>query len=107
MKIKFLNRTVDPKRFAYNPRYYDEQKERLNQRREHYRKVHSGEYSEDDRREHFKQNLRAEWSRSEIRHQNKRSANIRTLILVVIIVALGFFIFNGVDEVDTIVNKVW
>ena len=107
MKIKFLNKTIEPKRFDYNPRYYDERKERVKQRQEHYRKLSEGSYNDNERRENFKDNIRAEWSRSQVRQHHRRSSNMRTMILVALILALGYFIFNGVDEVDAVVNKIW
>lgn len=107
MKIRFLNKSITPKRFSYNPLYYNEQKERLEERKAHFEKLSEGNYNDSDRLNTFKANIRSEWSRSEMRSQNNRAANIRVLILVGLILVLGYFVFNGVDQVDTIVNKLW
>ena len=107
MKIKFLNKTIEPKRFRYTPMYYDERKERIEERKEHFRKLDQDEYKDAERITAFKDNLRGEWSRSEMRQSQNRSANIRVLVLIGILLALGYFIFNGVDEVDTVVHKLW
>ena len=107
MKIKFLNKSIQNKRFEYSPMYYSERKERIERKKAQYAKLEEGNASESERREFFKDNMRHEWSRSKVRQVHNRAANIRTLILIVLIVGLGYFIFNGVDGVDTIVKKLW
>lgn len=107
MKLKFLNKTIQNKRFEYAPMYYSERKERLERKKEQYAKMEEGELSENERRKFFKDNMRQEWSRSKVRQVHNRAANIRTLILIVLIVGLGYFIFNGLDDVDTVVKKLW
>ena len=107
MKFKFFNKTIRHQRFQYNPMYYDKRKERLDKKKELYRKMHDGEMSNEERRELFKDSLRENWSRADVRKAQHRSANLRVLLLIVIIVALGYFIFNGIDEVDIIVKNLW
>ncbi|TNF00678.1 MAG: hypothetical protein EP322_00980 [Bacteroidetes bacterium] len=107
MKIKFLNKVTEPKRFRYTPMYYDERKERIEERKAHYKSTEDGTLSEEDRINALRANLRSEWSRTEVRQSHFRSSNIRILILIGILLALGYFIFNGVDEVDTVVHKLW
>lgn len=87
--------------------YYDERKERLEKKKELYRKMHEGELSTDERREMFKDNLKENWSRADVRKSQHRNANLRVLLLILIILTLGYFIFNGVDEVDTVVKNLW
>ena len=107
MKFRFLNNTLENRRFDYNPRYYDERKETLAQKKEYYEKMKSGELSDDDRRTAFRESFKSELSRGEYRQGQNRSANIRVILLIVVIVALGYFVLNGLDDVDTIVNKLW
>lgn len=107
MKFRFLNNTLQNKRFDYNPRYYDDRKEALTQKKEYYEKLRSGELSDEERRTKLRDNFRGELSRGEYRQGQNRSANIRVLVLIVALTALGYLIFNGVDEVDTIVNNLW
>lgn len=107
MRFRFLNNTLQNRRFDYTPRYYDERKEALDQKKEYYEKLQSGDLSEDDRREAFRENLKGEFSRTEYRQGQNRSSNIRVVLLIVLIVALGYFIFNGLDDVDSVVNKLW
>lgn len=107
MKFRFLNKTIENRRFDYQPMHYDERKEWLNQKRELYRKMENNELSAEERRAVLRDNLRKEYGRAEFRKGQQRTSNIRILILIGLIVALGYFVFNGVDEVDTIVKKLW
>lgn len=107
MRFRFLNNTLQNKRFDYTPRYYDERKEALNQKKEYYEKMKSGDLSEDERRSALRENFRNEMSRGEYRQGQNRSANIRVVLLIMVIVALGYFVFNGLDDVETLVNKLW
>lgn len=87
--------------------YYDERKERLDRKKEQYQKLEVNTLSEADRREMFRENLKEGFSRAQYRQTQQRSSNIRVLILVGLILVLGYFIFNGVNEVDTVVKKLW
>lgn len=107
MKFQFLSKTYKNRRFDYNPMYYDERKERLEAKKKQFTKLENGEMSDEERKSMFRENMRGEWSRSETRKRGRSSANLRTIILIVLILALGYFIFNGVDQVETVVNKLW
>ena len=105
MKFRFLNKTIEHQRFQYKPMYYDERKERLERKKSEY---DAKSKSEDERRaENLRDSMRESWSRAQATQSAKRSSNLRVLLLVGLIVALGYFLFNGVDEVDTIVTKLW
>lgn len=107
MKIRFLNKTIEHKRFGYSPIYYDERKERLSEKKEQYRKLEDGEMSGDERRDILRSNLRQEFSRADYRKREKKTSNIRILLLIGVILALGYLVFNGMDDIDSIVNKLW
>lgn len=107
MKFRFLNKTFENRQFDYTPMHYDERKERLDLKKEQYRKIKTSELSDDDRKQMLKERMHSEWSGTEFRQTARKNANMRTIVLVVLIVALGYFIFNGVDEVDTVVKKVF
>ncbi|MFZ9027566.1 MAG: hypothetical protein ACO2Z9_01045 [Crocinitomicaceae bacterium] len=107
MKIRFLNKTIENKRFEYTPMYYDEKKEALDKKKELYRRMKEDELSESEKREMLREEMRQSWSRTNYRKSQEKASNIRILILVLVFLALGYFIFNGVDEVDTIVEKIW
>lgn len=107
MRFRFLNRTIENRQFDYTPMYYDARKEQLNKKREFYRKVESGELTIEERKSLLRENFRNEFSRSNYRKNANRASNIRILILIAVLLALGYFVFNGVDEVDTVVKKLW
>ncbi len=107
MKFQFLNKKIRHRRYDYQPMYYDERKERIERKREFYERVEAGEVSQEERRELLRENLRSEFSRSEVRKNTNRTSNLRILLLIGLILALGYFILNGVDEVDTVVKKLW
>jgi hypothetical protein len=87
--------------------YYNERKERLDRKREQYQKLEDNTISDAERRELFRENLKEGFSRAHYRQTQQRSSNIRVLILIGLILLLGYFVFNGVNEVDTVVKKLW
>lgn len=97
----------EPQRFEYRPRYYDERKERLDRKKELYRRAHEGELTEEERRAMFKDNLRDNWSRGQMRQSQIRWSNYRVIFLVALLLALGYFIFYGIDSVDKIVENIF
>ena len=107
MKFRFLNKTIQNQRFNYNPMYYNERKERLEKKKEHYQKLDDNTLSDSERRELFRENLKDSFARGQYRQSQQRSSTIRVLILIALIVILGYFIFNGVNQVDTVVKKMW
>ncbi|MDC0099513.1 MAG: hypothetical protein QNK78_01305 [Crocinitomicaceae bacterium] len=107
MKFRFLTKTYKNRQFDYNPMYYDERKERLEVKKRQYEKMENGELSAEERTSILRENIRGEWSRTEIRKNAKSSSNIRVFVLIVIIIALGYLVFNGVDQVETVVTRLW
>ena len=107
MMFRFINNTLKNRKYDYTPMYYDERKRRLEAKKVQFEKLENGEMSDDVRRSMFRDNIRNEWSRTEYRKKANAAASLRTIILIVVILALGYFIFFGVDQVDTIVNNLW
>lgn len=107
MKFRFLNKTIQNQRFNYNPMYYSERKERLDRKKVQYEKLEDNSLSDTERRELFRENLKEGFSRAHYRQTQQRSSNIRVLILIGLILVLGYFVFNGVSQVDTVVKKLW
>lgn len=107
MKIKFLNNTLQNRQFDYQPRYYDERKERLKKRKERLERIESGEMSAEERREMLRENMRGEWSRADYRQKQKNASNLRIFVLILTLLGLGYFLLYGVDKVDVIVERLW
>lgn len=107
MKFRFLNKTIEHSRFEYRPMYYDERKEKLERMKQKYAEVNAENADDAVRQSLLRENIRENWSRAHYRQAQQKSANFRTILLIGAILALGYFIFNGVDEVDTVVTKLW
>lgn len=107
MKFQFLTKTYKNRQFDYSPLHYDERKERLEAKKKLYEKLESGELSDEARKTAFRDNIRGEWSRSETRKRAKATSNLRIIILILLILGLGYFVFFGIDQVDTIVTNLW
>lgn len=107
MKIQFLSKTFKNKRFDYSPLYYDERKERLELKKKEIEAMDSQNLSEEDRKSILRSNMQSTWTRSHNAQKQKKSANLRVLLLIGVLLALGYFIFNGVNQVDTVVKKLW
>jgi hypothetical protein len=107
MKFKFLNNTLQNRKFDYQPRYYDERKERLDRKKRQFQRLESGELTREERREMLRESMRGEWERADYRKRQQQSANIRIFVLVLLLCGLCYFLFFGVDEVDTIVDRLW
>jgi len=107
MKFKFLNNTLQNRRFDYQPRYYDERKERLERKKKQYERVKSGELTPEERREMLRESMRGEWERADYRQRQRSTSNIRMFILVLILAGLCYLLFFGADQVDTIVERLW
>lgn len=107
MKFKFLNNTLQNRKFDYQPRYYDERKERLERKKKQYERAESGEMTAEERREMLRESMRGEWERADYRQRQRNSSNIRIFVLVLLLVGLCYFLFFGIDEVDTVVERLW
>ncbi len=107
MKFKFLNNTLQNRKFDYNPRYYDERKERLKHRKEQFERIESGQMTAEERRTLLRENMRQEWTRADYRQKQQRASNLRIVILILAILGLGYFLLYGVDQVDVVVERLW
>ena len=100
--MKFLNSRLRPKRFAYFPRYYDERKEKLELKR----KLYSDEnLSENDRILMMREKLRDKRSSHQVGQNQLYNRNTRSLFLIFLLLALGYFILNGLDDIDLVIFK--
>ncbi len=105
MQFKFLKNNIQNKRFDYSPMYYDERREKLELKKMQYQKLKDKDLSPENRQQLLRNNMREGWSQAAYRQQVNSSSNLRILLLIALLVGLGYFIFNGVDEVDTVVKK--
>lgn len=107
MKFKFLNNTLQNRKYDYQPRYYDERKERIEKKKEQIRRAESGELTPEERREMLRESMRGEWERADYRQRQRQSSNVRIFMLILVLLALFYFLFFGIDNVETIVDRLW
>lgn len=105
MKIRFLTKVNENKRFGYVPRYYDERKERLEMMADKY--AEKSEVDEFKRKEFLRQSISDSWSSSSAtRARSKKNANIRFLLILAILALLVYVVFSKGDSINTIVETI-
>ncbi|WP_158526822.1 hypothetical protein [Putridiphycobacter roseus] len=88
--------------FNFHPRYYDERKQRLQKKIDLYK----GENKTEDRIRaiKFQSDLQDNWGKSHYKSQSFKS-NIRLIIILVLILAVFYYIFIGLDNVGTLLES--
>jgi len=104
MAFSFLTKASRYKRFNYIPRYYDERKERLELKRKSYQEQYLN--SDEERSAIFKDSLQQSWNRGKYVRKQKQSANLRIVLLILFICFLGYFILNGLDDIDQVIKSI-
>ncbi len=104
MALKLFNTKIQHKRFDFMPRYYDERKERLELKRKQFQENEN--LSDSERTAAMREQLKDNWSHGRARQQANYQANFRILILIGVIVVLGYFIFNGLDDIEQVIQKI-
>jgi hypothetical protein len=88
------------RRYNFQPRFYDERKEKLNKKIE----LYNGEGKADRKREiSFRANMEDTWGNSQVRKQSQM-ANLRLLIILIVIGIATYYIFTGLDSAEEIIN---
>jgi len=100
--LKFLNSNLRPKRFDYFPRYYDERKERIELKRKFY---DNKDLNEDERSMLMREKIKENRNHQQIAQNNLYSQNTRSLILIFLVLILGYFLLNGLDDIDRVIFK--
>jgi hypothetical protein len=104
MKFRFLTKVNEHKRFGYIPRYYDERKEKLDTLVERYNEV--DEKDENRRKEALRQSISESWGNSQFRAKSNQSANMRFVLILVVIMGLIYFIFSKSNTINTIIETI-
>lgn len=105
MQIKFLNKKANYKKFNYSPRYYDERKERLELKKAQFNRITDENIPDEERHALLRTHMKENWSRAQHAQQQKSTSNVRILLLIAALLVLGYFVFNGLDDVDVVVKK--
>jgi len=86
-------RTKRPTQFYFEPRYYDEKKEKMKQRYNRIGKeVDSKNETEKIRTEEFKSTIKENWGNGYSRSRARNKMSIRVIIYVVALLALAYYI---------------
>lgn len=86
-------RTKRPNQFYFEPRYYDERKEKMEQRYERISKELKSSSDDSLNPETFKSTLRENWGNGYSRKKTGNQINKRVLLYVVVLLGLVYYIF--------------
>lgn len=85
-------RTKKPNQFYFEPRYYDEKKEKMKKRYEQIGKEVELEKSQEYRKEEFKSTLKESWGSGYARNKVGNQSGRRVIIYVIILLAIAYYI---------------
>ena len=86
------------KRYAYEPRYFNERKERLNSLIEKYKKEEKEtDISSAAYRARIKQRIEQSWDMNAAKSNHARSANVRLVIILIALLLLTYFVLDYVS----------
>ncbi|MBB77714.1 MAG: hypothetical protein CL844_01785 [Crocinitomicaceae bacterium] len=105
MKYKFLNNRIKNKRFHYSPLFYDKRKENLEIKKLYYTKVKNNNINKEN--PFLRDAIKRNWNNKQTRKKSNTNYNIRILSLIIILLFLGYFMFNGLGNINSIINKIW
>lgn len=88
MAFKFFH-TPKPKKFNYNPRFYDERKEELENLK---KKYNVKENSKEDYMLGFKDRLHYNWSQKKKESKREQSSTLRLILIIAVLVALTYWL---------------
>ena len=78
-----------------------------NLKKKEYSRMNDESLTDAERKALLRGNMKQSWSRQKATQSQRKSSNIRVLILIGILLSLGYLVFNGVDDVDDVVKKLW
>ena len=91
--FNFFRHMKGHNRFEYQPRYYDENKEKMQERYERISKELDSEVKE-DRSEQFKNQLHHSWERTQHRTMGGGRMKLRIIIYAIILLGLAYLMLN-------------
>lgn len=94
-KLPSFFKTKEPNQFYFEPRYYDERKEKIKQRYDRISREINNNGSDQIRSEDFKAKLRENWGNGYSRNRVGNQLNKKVVFYVIILFVLAyFFLFN-------------
>ncbi len=101
--MKLFNTPSRYKRFSFYTRFYDERKERLELKKKQYEDLENA--TEEERKAIFREQMRDSWAMGKEREGANFQSNMRILVLIAVILILGYFVFNGLEQIETVVFR--
>ena len=101
MKVRFT-KLPKHKRFDYTPRYYNEQKERLEERKRQIEAQQSEKKTREDINISFRRSSSYD---KKYRARHLMMANIRLVVILGLIIALMYYFFIHLDNFTLIIEK--
>lgn len=95
-RIRFI-KVNQNKKFDYNPRYYDERKEKLQSMIESYNKSGDNLSEDEEYRRKIKTRMQNSFSIQDEYKNKSRASNIRLVIILGILVLICYYIFGTLD----------
>jgi len=86
-------RTKRPNQFYFEPRYYDERKEKMQQRYDRINKEVENSASKKTNAEDYKSTLRESWSNNYSKRKTGNQINRRVIIYIVVLLGLAYYMF--------------
>lgn len=84
-----------PDRFYFEPRYYDERKEKMKKRYETIeRELNKDSSGERSNAEDFKSTIRENWANNYSRNRTGKQVNKRVIIYVIVLLGLAYLILS-------------
>jgi len=87
LKLPSLFKPVYYKRYTYKPRYYDEEKEKREERRKELENTQGSD------RKSFREFARSKWAKE--RKTQQKQSNTRLVTIILVLLAVTYFIFRG------------
>ena len=94
-KIPSFFKAKKPNQFEYQPRYYSERKEKMDERYKRIQReldAEKGKTSDTENREEFKSNLRHSWEAG--RRTRTKKLNIRIVFYVLFLLAVAYYLLR-------------
>jgi len=100
--LRFLNSNIKPRKFDYFPRYYNARKEKIELKRKFYSNEN---LSQDERVLLMREKIEEQKQENRVSKNGVYSQITRTLVLLSIVFILGYFLLNGLDDIDRVIFK--
>ena len=105
MQFRFLNKNIQNRRFDFAPRYFDERREKLELKKKQFERLKNNDLTPEERQQLLRNSMRESWSGGQYRTKANYAANMRTVLLIAVLLGLGYLIFSVLDDVNTVVKK--